>query len=115
MEELEDFEDDYMEDKEIEDNDEPQEEQWEQQEDEEPEDPKLKPKKTIRKPKKKLVIPDNAHPLEVFLLTYDFGWGELIGITSLSKELLLGIIRGDTITKEVQQRIRLTTGVKLCG
>ena len=103
-----DFEDDYMEDKEIEANED--EDQGEQEE-----EPKIKPKKTIRKPRKKLIIPLNAHPLTVFMLTYDFGLGELIGITLLSKELLQGIIQGDAVTNDVRQRIRLTTGVKLCG
>ena len=70
-------------------------------------------KKTIRKPRKKVIIPPNAHPLEVFMLTYDFQWGEVVSVTGISKEVLLGIIRGDAVTEQQRQRIRLTTGVKV--
>lgn len=74
--------------------------------------------KSPRRPRKrKLVIPPNAHPLEVFMLTcefkYEWGWGDLTGITKLSKETLLDIIRGDEPTEYERSRIRLTTGVKL--
>ncbi len=68
------------------------------------------PKKTRRK---KIVIPPEAHPLEAFMIAKEFEWGHLTGITKLSKEELLGIIRGDVPTEYQKKRIRLTTGVKL--
>ena len=66
------------------------------------------PKKIRRK---KIVIPPNAHPLEAFMISKEFEWGDLTGITKLSKETLLGIIRGDEPTEYERSRVRLTTGV----
>lgn len=69
------------------------------------------PKKQRRTPRKKVVIPPEAHPIERFMLMYDFQWGEVISMTMLSKETLIGIIRGDAVTDEQRSRLRLTTGV----
>ena len=76
--------------------------------------PMLQGAKVPRKPRrKKAVIPPEATPLEVFMLEKEFDWGHLTGITKLSKEELLGIIRGDMPTEYQRNRIRLTTGVRL--
>ena len=96
----------YLEEAEVADED--QEDLW-VQEYAEPE-----PKNTVRKPrKKKIIIPSNTHPIEIFMLTKDFGWGELTGISGLAKEVLVGIIRGDAVTDDVRKRLRVTTGIIL--
>lgn len=63
--------------------------------------------------RKKLEIPANAHPLEVFMITKEFAMGELESITGISKKVLVSFINGGTPTEEQQKRIRLTTGVIL--
>lgn len=68
------------------------------------------PPKKPRKLRKPVISPD-THPLEAFMITKEFEWGEVTTITKLSKEELLGIIRGDMPTEYQRNRIRLTTGV----
>jgi hypothetical protein len=76
--------------------------------------PVLRGVKVPRKPRrKKVVIPPEATPLEVFMLEKEFHMGELTAITKLTKEELLDIIRGDMPTEHQRNRIRLTTGVRL--
>jgi len=76
----------------------------------EPEPTQKKPVKR-RTPKKKIVIPPNAHPIEIFMLTKDFQWGHITGITGLTKDVLVGTIRGDVVAESARQRLRLTTGI----
>lgn len=64
-----------------------------------------------RTSKKKIVIPPNAHPIEIFMLTKDFQWGHITGISGLAKDVLVDIIRGDAVTEDVRKRLRLTTGI----
>jgi len=70
------------------------------------------PEKKIRKSRKKaIVIPEDATPLEVFMLTKDFTIAQVSSITLIPKDILLGIIKGNEPTEEQRRRIRLTTGV----
>lgn len=63
--------------------------------------------------KKKLVIPEGAHPIEVFCLTKDFTIAEVAGISKLHLSEILEIIKGDIPTDNQRKRLRLTTGITL--